>query len=116
MAFSGSCHCGAVEFIVDADPPTEAYACNCSHCERKGFLLHFYPAASVVLARGEEALKSYFFNKHAIEHRFCAHCGTQPLAEGKDREGNATRMVNLRCVDAIDIASLEVKKVDGRSF
>lgn len=116
MAFEGSCHCGKVAYTVDADVPTQAMACNCSHCRRKGFLLAFFPAAQFRLERGEDDLKSYFFYKHAIEHRFCTTCGTQSFAMGKMPDGSEMAAVNLRCVDAIDPDTLEIQKVDGASF
>lgn len=116
MAFEGSCHCGKVAFTVEADPPALGMSCNCSHCRRKGFLLSFFPADQFRLERGEGDLKSYFFYKHNIEHRFCTTCGTQPFAMGKMPDGSAMAAVNLRCVDSIDLDGLEIRKVDGASF
>lgn len=112
----GSCHCGAVAFTVEAEPPVEAISCNCSHCRRKGLLLAFYDADQFALTQGAEALTSYFFNKHAIEHQFCATCGCQPFAAGKGPDGKAVRAVNLRCVAAIDLDALTLRKVDGASL
>jgi len=116
MAFEGSCHCGKVAFVVDAEAPTEAMACNCSHCRRKGFLLAFFPASRFRLERGEDDLKSYWFYKHSIEHRFCTTCGTQPFAMGSMPDGSAMAAVNLRCVESIDLDTLTIQKVDGASF
>ena len=76
MAYDGSCHCGAVAFTVDDDLPSGAMACNCSHCQRKGFLLTFVPAARFTLRHGEDSLTTYTFNKHQVRHRFCKVCGT----------------------------------------
>ncbi|RVT91308.1 GFA family protein [Sphingomonas crocodyli] len=116
MSYSGSCHCGAVAFTVNADTPTQAMSCNCSHCSRKGFLLSFVPVEQFTLTSGEAALKSYLFNKHNIEHRFCTTCGTQAFAHGKMPNGSEVRAINLRCVPTIDIDALELQKVDGASF
>jgi hypothetical protein len=116
MSFEASCHCGKVACKVEADLPTAAFECNCSHCERKGFLLAFFPRDRFSLLRGDEVLKSYFFNKHAIEHRFCGECGTQPFALGTMPDGSAMAGINLRCVEAVDIASLQRQPVDGASF
>jgi hypothetical protein len=116
MPYSGSCHCGAVAFTVAADPPGEAFSCNCSHCRRKGFLLTFVPEATFTLERGEEALQPYRFHKHKIEHLFCRTCGTQAFARGAMPDGSPTRAVNLRCVPAIDLDALTLKQVDGASF
>lgn len=116
MSFQGSCHCGAVSFTVDADPPTSALSCNCSHCRRKGLLLAFFPVERFVLTGGEEVLRAYRFNTHSIEHRFCTTCGTEPFAQGTSPDGSETRAVNLRCVPAIDLDTLELTRVDGASF
>lgn len=114
--FKLSCHCGKVSLTVEAALPSEAMSCNCSHCRRKGLLLAFYPREQVRLDEGEADLTSYFFNKHAIEHRFCAACGCQPFAEGKMPDGAATRAVNLRCAPDLDLDALAIQKVDGASF
>lgn len=115
MAYSGSCHCGAVAFTVAGDAPTGAMSCNCSHCRRKGFLLTFVPAAQFTIERGEDQLITYTFNKHQIRHRFCRVCGTQPFGEG-ERDGQQLRAVNLRCVPEVDLDALAIQKVDGASF
>lgn len=115
MSYSGTCHCGAVAFTVDAPLPEEAITCNCSHCRRKGLLLAFVPAASFTLDQGEDALETYLFNKHAIRHRFCRACGVQPFAEG-EQAGTQVRAINLRCVDAIDPWTIAQRRVDGASY
>ena len=115
MAYSGSCHCGAVAFTVEGDAPTGAMSCNCSHCRRKGFLLSFVPAAQFTLDSGEDNLVTYTFNKHQIRHRFCKVCGVQPFGEG-ERDGNQLRAINLRSVPEVDLDALEIQHVDGASF
>lgn len=115
MSFEGSCHCGAVRFEINAAAPTKAISCNCSHCRRKGFLLSFFPMEQFTLLQGEQALSSYRFNTHKIEHRFCKTCGTEAFATGATPEGGHICAVNLRCVPSIDLASLELQHVDGAS-
>lgn len=116
MSYSGSCHCGAVNFTVAADAPASAITCNCSHCRRKGLLLSFGPGEQLTIDSGQEALATYLFNRHAIEHRFCTTCGCQPFATGKGPDGSATAAINLRCVPTIDLDGLELTAVDGASF
>jgi hypothetical protein len=113
MSFEGSCHCGAVQFKVDAPAPVKAISCNCSHCRRKGFLLSFFPAGQFTLSQGEEALRSYRFNTHKIAHRFCEVCGTEPFAYGANPDGSEVRAINLRCVPSIDLDALELQHYDG---
>lgn len=116
MAYQGSCHCGAVKFSVEDDLPSEAMSCNCSHCRRKGFLLSFVPADSFTLDQGGDATTEYRFNTHKIAHKFCATCGAQPFGEGIGKDGEETRMVNLRCIPDCDLDALTIKSVDGASF
>lgn len=115
MSYTGSCHCGAVTFTVDADPPTDAMTCNCSHCSRKGFVLTFVPADQFSLDSGADQLIDYLFYKHNITHQFCRTCGTEAFALGKSPQGEM-RAINLRCVPSIDVDALTITKVDGASF
>jgi hypothetical protein len=116
MAFEVSCHCGKVACRIEAEMPAQALECNCSHCQRKGFLLAFFPRDKFTLLRGDEVLKSYFFHKHAIEHRFCSECGTQPFALGQMPDGSAMAGINMRCADGVDLGRLERQPIDGASF
>ena len=116
MAYQGSCHCGVVAFEVSQDPPTEAISCNCSHCRRKGFLLTFVPIDRFRLESGADQLTSYRFNKHNIDHQFCATCGCQSFSVGTGPDGSKMAAVNLRCVPAADLDALNIQKVDGASF
>src|SRR6476469_1912452 len=113
MAYRASCHCGAVKVDVDAEPPTEAVACNCSHCRRQGFLLSFVPRDKVRVS-GRDALTEYRFNKHVIAHLFCKTCGSQPVAEGPGKDGPMS-MINLNCAPEIDLSSLKITHFDGAS-
>jgi len=116
MAHTGSCHCGAVAFELDA-PIGKVIDCNCSMCRRRGGLLGFFPREAFKLATPESALGSYRFNKEAIEHRFCPTCGIAPFSEGVDPSSGARIVaVNVRCLDGVDLASLEVQQVDGASL
>ncbi len=110
----GSCHCGKIAFEVDGEIP-KVIECNCSHCQRKGYLLWFVPRADFRLATPPEAMSTYRFNKHVIAHRFCPDCGCAPFGEGKDPKGNETVAVNVRCLEDIDLAKVERMPFDGRS-
>jgi hypothetical protein len=115
MAYEGSCHCGAVTFTVDADMPTQAISCNCSHCRRKGFLFAFVPADQFTLTGDEGQQATYRFNTQRLAHHFCATCGVQPYAEGTGPDGAEMRAINLRAVPDCDLDALQVQQVDGAS-
>ncbi len=112
--YSGGCHCGKVRYEVtlDASQPLE---CNCSHCSRLGLLLGFTTPDKFKLLSGESAQTEYRFNRHVIQHLFCATCGTQSYANGKTPDGKPMVAINVRCLDGIDVATLKTRPYDGRS-
>lgn len=114
MTHQGSCHCGKVRFEVDGTI-AGVISCNCSICERKGALMWFVPRDALRLSTPEEDLSTYTFNKHVIQHRFCAACGIHPYGEGVDPKGNRMAAINIRCLEGIDLGAVEVQAFDGRS-
>jgi hypothetical protein len=114
MDYKGSCHCGKVAFEVSGDIGS-VLSCNCSMCQRKGSLLWFVPRSQLQLLTPDGNAGTYLFNKHVIRHRFCPVCGIHVYGEGKDREGNATAAINVRCLEGIELDSLPVTHFDGRS-
>lgn len=110
----GSCHCGKVTFEVTGEP-SEALACNCSICSRKGALLWAVPRDRLRVLSGDDALGTYTFNKHNIRHRFCSTCGIHPYSEGVGPDGSPLTVINIRCIEGIDPEALPVQHFDGRS-
>lgn len=116
MRYSGSCHCGKVAFEVEGEIDS-ALACNCSMCRRKGSLLWFVPRTQFELKTPEDAASTYLFNKHAIQHRFCASCGIHPYAEAiHPKTGVPTAAINIRCLDGVDLGEVKVVQFDGASL
>jgi hypothetical protein len=114
MIYEGSCHCGNVAFELEGEF-SEAIDCNCSLCRRRGGLLGFVPREKLRLTVPEENLSTYTFNSHAIKHRFCGKCGIAPFGEAVAPNGVPMASINLRCIPAIDLASLRVTAFDGLS-
>jgi hypothetical protein len=112
---SGSCHCGAVQFEADGDFSV-GMVCNCSHCDKKGFVLTFVPKDDFKLVKGEGAYTTYHFNKGMIDHNFCKTCGVQPFGSGKGPDGSEMAAINLRCVDGLDRDALTIRNVNGKDF
>jgi len=115
MLYRGSCHCGRVAYEVEGEIQG-VFACNCSMCSRKGSLLWFVPREKLRLTTPEGNASEYLFNKHLIHHRFCPACGIHPYAVGTDPKGRAMAAINVRCLEGVDPAGLEVKQFDGRSL
>jgi hypothetical protein len=115
MKYQGSCHCGQIAFDVEGDIG-EVLACNCSMCQRRGSLLWFVPRAALELRTPAEKIATYTFNKHVIQHHFCANCGIHPFGEGAAPNGDKVAAVNVRCIEGIDIDALKVQHYDGRAI
>jgi hypothetical protein len=114
-SYTGSCHCGAVKYDVDVELG-KVIACNCSMCGRSGTLLAFVPPEQFTLRSSEDQLGTYTFNRHNISHMFCKTCGIKPFARGKKRDGSPMVAINARCLDGVDVSTLEIQHVDGKSL
>jgi len=108
--YRGSCHCGRVTFDLQAEI-TYAMDCNCSLCRRKGALWHGASDASLRILSGEDDLTLYQFGTHTAKHYTCRHCGISTFT--RPRLDPSRWAVNLRCVDAVDLASLTIVPFDG---
>lgn len=113
--YEGSCQCGAVTFEADLDLD-KTITCNCSRCQRMGFVLAFTGTDSFTLKSGEDHLTEFRFNHHAIRHLFCKTCGVQGFASGKSPDGTQSVAVNVNCLAGVNPRELQSKHVDGRSF
>lgn len=113
--YEGSCQCGAVQYEVDVDLDN-TMTCNCSRCQRMGFVLAFAPQEGFKLKSGERNLTEYLFNKKAIRHLFCRTCGVESFAYGKMPDGSPTVAINVNCLSDVKPRELTSTHVDGRSF
>ncbi|MFO7178946.1 MAG: GFA family protein [Pseudomonadota bacterium] len=111
--YTGSCHCGRVRYEVTADI-SQVISCDCSICSRTGALLAFAPASSFKLLSGEGDLSDYQFNTRTIHHLFCKNCGIRSFARGTRPDGQPTVAINVRCLEGVDLGSLQVMQVSNR--
>ncbi|KAF1711131.1 aldehyde-activating protein [Pseudoxanthomonas kalamensis DSM 18571] len=113
--YQGGCQCGAVDYEVDLDLDNTV-TCNCSRCQKMGFVLAFTPRSGFRLKSGEDNLTEYLFNRKAIHHLFCKTCGVESFAYGQTPDGSEMVAVNVNCLAGVEPRQLHSKHVDGRSF
>ena len=111
--YSGSCHCGAVAFRVQAPEDPEVERCNCSICRRSGYLHLIVPASRFTLLRGDEALSCYRFNSRVASHYFCKTCGIKPFYIPRSNPDGVD--VNLNCLDEMP-AAYRIVEFDGQNW
>jgi hypothetical protein len=122
--YNASCHCGALRFKFTSEEITTGSRCNCSICIRKGVVMssrYFRP--SEVEVEGSENLAVYQFGDKDVNHSFCRTCGIAPFNTvasvpadytGQARPGDYR--VNLGCVHGLDVLTLAIEVIDGRSY
>ena len=111
--YTGSCHCGAVRFVIEADP-LEAVRCDCSICRKKNALMIEVPVAGLTLQAGEDQLATYRWNTGVARHHFCRVCGIYPFHRKRAKPDHYS--VNVFCLDGLDVDALPVRQADGRSM
>jgi len=110
----GGCHCGAVRFEAALPNVIEAQSCNCSICERTGFVHIIVPKSRFRLLEGQAALTSYRFNTGAADHLFCLVCGVKSFYRPRSNPDGWS--VNARCLDDADALDIRIEPFDGRNW
>lgn len=113
MIYSGSCHCGAVQFEVEAPESVEVEDCNCSICRMTGFQHLIVPARNFRLLAGADTLTTYRFNTGVAQHKFCSVCGIKPFYIPRSNPDGVD--VNLRCLKQ-QPAHVSVVPFDGQNW
>jgi len=111
--YDGSCHCGRVRFRVTTDL-AHVVRCNCSICDKKGFLHIIVPPAQFELLSGADDLTVYTCNTGLAKHQFCRRCGIHPFYVPRSDPDNFD--VNVRCLDGVDVDALPVEPFDGDNW
>lgn len=113
--YSGGCHCGKVRYEATTDL-AQVLSCNCSICTKRGLLPTFVPPQQFRLLSGGDALTDYQFASKNIHHLFCPACGVGSFARGTGPDGSEMVAINVRCLEGVDLASLTLTPIDGKSF
>jgi hypothetical protein len=113
QTWEGGCHCGAVRFRVSGDL-SRVSDCNCSVCTKKGFLHLIVPPEQFELLRGQDAIATYQFNTGTARHMFCRHCGIHSFYVPRSDPDKID--VNVRCLDGVDVTTLNIQPFDGRNW
>jgi hypothetical protein len=114
ITHTGGCHCGLVRFEVIAPARIEAAHCNCSICEKSGFLHLIVPAHRFKLVSGADVLTTYSFNTHTAKHLFCSRCGIKSFYVPRSHPDGFS--VNVHCLDRSSVESVTATPFDGRDW
>ncbi len=114
MKHSGSCHYGAVVIEVEAPYGIDVHECNCSMCERTGFLHLIASPQNFRLVQGKPSITTDTFNTGVAQHYFCKHCGCKPYYIPRSNPDGFS--VNLRCLDKTNFSKITIIPFDGQNW
>ena len=109
----GGCHCGRVRYEVEGEID-RVEECNCSICTKKAYLHWIVARERFRLLTPWEELATYRFNTGVAQHHFCKTCGIASFYIPRSDPDKID--VNLRCVEGVDPATLQVVPFDGRNW
>ncbi len=115
--YQGSCHCQDVKitiYLVDPIESTEIIACNCSICEKLGYIHLIIAKDQFQLNTGWDKLSNYQFNTKIAQHYFCKRCGIKPFYQPRSHPDCWN--VNVRCLDDFSKLNLELNTFDGKNW
>lgn len=110
----GGCHCGQVKFEIELPGAVSLDRCNCSICEKSGYLHLIVPAEQFHLLSGEDKLVEYRFNTGVARHLFCGKCGIKSFYVPRSHPDSFS--VNFNCVDAPEQLEVTIRSFDGRNW
>lgn len=110
---SGGCHCGAVQFKV-RDEFKKVTSCDCSIYTKKGFLHIIVSKDDFELLSDQSQLSSYQFYTRTANHLFCKTCGISSFYIPRSHPDGFS--VNARCVEGLNISSMNVLNFEGSSW
>ncbi|HTF35509.1 MAG TPA: GFA family protein [Myxococcota bacterium] len=111
--YRGGCHCGRVAYEVSG-PIERISQCNCSICTKKGYLHWIVSRERFRLLTPPSQLATYRFNSGVAKHHFCPVCGVASFYVPRSDPDRID--VNVRCVEGVELAELEVVPFDGRNW
>ncbi len=122
--YSGSCHCGRIQFEVLANID-HLRECNCSICIRRGALNVRVAKEHLTVLTPIEDATLYQWGSRTAEDYFCPKCGILPfrkpsqLTDAEIAAGKPTFTgwaVNARCLVGLDLSGIPIIKIDGKSL
>jgi hypothetical protein len=111
--FSGSCHCGAVRFRVDATIQ-ELTTCDCSLCVKRNAVMAKVPEQGLTVLSGEADLTLYQWNTRRAKHYFCRRCGIYVFH--RKRAAPDHFGVNAFCLEGFNVSSVLIRATEGANM
>jgi hypothetical protein len=113
MLYSGHCHCGAIQFEVEAAADLVCQECNCSICQLTAYLHLIVPKSAFRLIKGQGSFATYTFNTGVAKHYFCRTCGIKSFYIPRSNPDDYD--INIRCLDPMP-ENVTIEAFDGKNW
>ncbi|MCJ1411816.1 hypothetical protein MMC19_005908 [Ptychographa xylographoides] len=119
--YEANCHCGNVKykFLAPKLEDAKLMSCNCSICEKNGYVNVYPKRDEFVFHTGFDTLKKYRFGAGDKDHMFCPNCGSSIMVDFNktlmEYFGDAVGM-NVRMIKDIDMDKLTTQRYDGKNL
>ncbi|CAG9325891.1 unnamed protein product [Blepharisma stoltei] len=114
VVYTGSCHCHAVTFEVEAPSDLVVWRCDCSICVMKQNHHFIVPEAAMHILTGEDVLTEYRFNTNVARHLFCKICGVESFY--RPRSNPDGYGINIYCIDKTPSTSIIWQTFEGSNW
>jgi hypothetical protein len=111
---TGACHCGRVRFSVNVPVVAIVHQCNCSICQKSGFVHLIVEAKDMEILSGKDELSEYRFNTGVARHLFCRNCGIKAFYVPRSHPHGYS--VNLNCVELEPGLEIISEPFDGQQW
>ena len=117
FTYCGGCHCQSVRFSISIQKPieeTKIILCNCSMCDKFGYLHLILPKNDVSFDTSFSQLTNYQFNTKTAKHYFCKTCGVKSFYQPRSHPDCWS--VNARCLDDFSNSKFIIETFDGKNW
>ena len=114
VTHTGGCHCGRVEWTVEAPAVLDTHTCNCSICDINHYQHLLVPESRFSLTKGQDSLSLYTFGSGQAKHYFCKQCGVKSFYVPRSNPDGVS--VNARSIKPETIEAVYDKPFDGRNW
>jgi hypothetical protein len=111
--YKGSCHCGAVQFEIDAHIH-ELTTCDCSLCVMRNAVMTRVNERQLTILTGENQLALYQWNTRIAKHYFCSRCGIYVFHRKRAMPDHFG--VNVFCLRDFDHTAVPVRATEGKTM
>ncbi|MDG1065446.1 MAG: GFA family protein [Luminiphilus sp.] len=114
ITHEGGCHCGKIQWEIEAPAHLQTHTCNCSICALSHYQHLIVPKHRFHLLSGEAELGEYRFGSGLAAHYFCNTCGIKSFYIPRSNPDGVS--VHARCLNPATVLSITDTPFDGQNW